>query len=114
MVKTDKNQQRLKDINEAIDNVSIFIQNKSFEDLNADLILKSAIMAQLMIMGEAAKHLNEDFKIANNQIDWNKIIGLRNILIHEYFGIEWEIVWDTIKEDIPKLKKDLAKLLDPD
>lgn len=68
------------------------------------MLLKSALMAQLMIIGEAANKISDELKTTHTEIEWDKMIGMRNVLIHEYFGVVWEIVWDTIKIDLPKLK----------
>ena len=106
----DRDKQKITDILEAINYIEVFINNKSFENLNDDMLLKSAIMAQLMIIGEAAKSLSDELKNSTTDIEWHKVVGLRNVLIHEYFGVVWEIVWDTIKVDLPELKSKLEKI----
>ena len=63
-----------------------------------------AVIRCLEIIGEAVRQLPEDFKQKYSYIEWRKIVDLRNILIHEYFGIEPEIIWDIVKNKIPTLK----------
>ena len=106
----DKNKLRLEDILNSIGNIESFLQNKRFEDINTDLLLQSAIMAQLMILGEAANRISNDFKSLHPNVEWQKATDMRNVLIHEYFGIEWKIVWDTINEDLPKLKDQIKQI----
>jgi uncharacterized protein with HEPN domain len=73
-----------------------------------DEVLQSAIVRQLEIIGEAAKSISKSTKTKLNEIEWNKVIGMRNKLIHEYFGVDLNVVWATIKEELPRLKKYLV------
>lgn len=63
-----------------------------------------------MIIGEAVKNLPEEFKIDHPEISWKDIAGMRDVLIHTYFGIDLGLTWETIDQDIPKLKEDLLKI----
>ena len=67
-------------------------------------------MRRLEIIGEAVRNLPEEFRLEHKDVEWNKAMGIRNILIHHYFGIDLEIVWDTLKESIPQLKKQIESL----
>jgi len=100
----DKDNLRLKDILSSIENIEEFIANRSVKSMSSDNLLKSALMAQLMIIGEAANNISIETKSKNNDIQWKKIIGMRHVLVHEYFGIMWDIIWDTITKDLPNLK----------
>jgi uncharacterized protein with HEPN domain len=102
---------RLGDILKAIKHIETFVAGKTFLDLDEDMLTKSALMAQLMIIGEAAKSVSDKTKAENNEIEWTQIVGLRNVLIHEYFGVMWEIVWNTIKKDLPVLKEQIEHIL---
>lgn len=106
----ERDKLRLKDILDAIKNIEDFIAGKDYKDLESNMMLKSAIMAQMMILGEAAKNIGDETKERYSDIEWDKASSMRNVLIHEYFGVEWEIVWDTIKKDIPILKERLQKI----
>jgi uncharacterized protein with HEPN domain len=79
-----------------------FLENRTIQD---------AVMRRLEIIGEAVKNLPADFKKKNNFIPWQKIAGMRDFLIHEYFGVNVDLVWQTIKKDLTKLKTQLVKLL---
>jgi uncharacterized protein with HEPN domain len=70
-----------------------------------------AVIRCLEIIGGAVRQLPEDFKQKYSNIEWRKIVDLRNILIHEYFGIEPEIIWDIVKNKIPPLKAFIRMLL---
>ena len=63
------------------------------------------------IIGEAAKQISDSLKKKYTSIPWKEIMGMRDKLIHHYFGVDLDLVWDTIKKDLPKLEKDLIKIL---
>ncbi len=86
-------------------------KNIEFEALVNDEVLKRACARSLEIIGEAAKNLSTDFKARHTTIEWKKIAGLRDKVIHYYFGVDWDIVWDVIKNRLPKLKEQLEKIL---
>ena len=71
----------------------------------------SAVMHNLMIMGEAIRHIPEDFKRRFPLTDWRSIIGLRNIIVHEYFGINRSQIWHIIHERIPSLRNQMKDIL---
>lgn len=74
-------------------------------------MMQFACVKQLEIIGEAANHLTERFKRVYSEIEWCEIVGLRNILIHEYFGVDTKIVWDIIQNDIVTLKQQVEAIL---
>lgn len=78
--------------------------------LNSDTI-QDASIRRLEIIGEATKNLPKSFKEKHPEIDWKSIAGLRDILIHEYFGIDLDLVWKIIKKDIEPLKKHIESLI---
>ena len=73
-----------------------------FEEFIKNEILKRACSRSLEIIGEAVKNLSPDFKKRYKEIEWKKIAGLRDKMIHGYFGVNWDIVWDVIRNQIPK------------
>jgi uncharacterized protein with HEPN domain len=83
-------------------NFSKFIENE---------ILIRAVSRSFEIIGEATKNLSKEFKKKNVEIEWKKIAGFRDKLIHYYFGINWDIVWSVIKDKLPTLKDQIEKLL---
>lgn len=75
-------------------------------------MLQDAIIRRIEIIGEAVKQLPPTFKKQYPEIAWKEIAGMRDILIHEYFGVNINVVWKTIQKDIPKLKEQIEELLE--
>ncbi len=103
---------RLKHIFDAIESIENFLQDKDFDKFLSDKMLQSASIHQLEIIGEAANHFSKEFFKQYDFIEWAEIVGLRNLLIHEYFGIDLRIVWQVIQNDIPQLKSNIIKIFD--
>ena len=101
----------LKHILESMDYIEQFIKNKPKEEFKESIQLQDAIIRRLEIIGEAVKNMDESFKEANKNVEWKKIAGMRDIIIHKYFGIDLELVWNVILDDLPKLKKEVKKIL---
>jgi len=70
-----------------------------------------AVVRQIEIIGEAARNVSGKFRETHSKIPWGKMISIRNKIIHEYFNVNYAIVWDTIKDDLPVLKKSIKKIL---
>jgi len=102
----------LEDILSAIEFIESFIQGFSKNNLEDDPKTLHAVIRDLEVIGEAVKHLPDETKNLSHQIEWKKIAGLRDILIHEYFGIDIEIIWDVITHKIPDLKNAVKALID--
>ena len=103
---------RLKHILDAISEIEQYTKNNSIEDFNKNSMLKFASVKQLEIIGEVANHISETLIKEFPEIKWRSVIGLRNLLVHEYFGIDIQIVWNIIANDLPKLKKQIKNTLD--
>lgn len=86
-------------------------QNINFEKFVEDEILKRSIVRSLEIIGEAVKNIPTEFKENYPNIPWKLIAGLRDILIHEYFGIDYKNVWKIIEDDVPELRKNIIDIL---
>ncbi len=102
---------RLQHISDAIKEIEGYIKNKYYEDFQSNSMMQFASVKQLEIIGEASNQLTEHFKKLYKEIEWREIVGLRNILIHEYFGIDTKIVWDILQIDLPKLKIQVEEIL---
>lgn len=101
----------LEHIVESINYVQDFLKGVEKDEFDSSIKLQDAVVRRIEIIGEAAKNLTEDFKIENPQIPWRKMAGMRDNLIHEYFGVDTEEVWKTANEDLPELKKEIELLL---
>ncbi|MBN9351120.1 MAG: DUF86 domain-containing protein [Chitinophagaceae bacterium] len=101
----------LADIQEAIGAILHYTTNYTFEDYLNNLKTRHAVERNFEIIGEAANRLPENFKEAHPQIDWRILKDFRNFLIHDYFGINQEIVWQTIITNLPGLLSDIKTIL---
>ena len=90
-----------------------FAENRNRKDLDLDEMLAISLVHLLEIVGEAANCVSDDFRKRYPHIPWKKMIGLRNRLIHGYFDINLDIVWDTVMKDISPLVADLEKIVPP-
>ncbi|MBI5701797.1 DUF86 domain-containing protein [Candidatus Saganbacteria bacterium] len=105
------NQVYLSHIFEAIEKIEQYLSGKSQEILFQDDMRLDAVVRELEIIGEAAKNISADFCKKNPSIPWQDMVGMRNRLIHEYFGVDRKVVWDTCKTDLPILKKLLSPII---
>ena len=101
----------LKHILECIENIEEYKEGLSKEKFLRKVIIQDAIVRRLEIIGEAVKNLPKEFRNKHREIEWKKIAGLRDVLIHEYFGVDLDLTWDIVKEDLPDLKKKVKKIL---
>ena len=101
----------LEDILEAIRKIREFTSGISLPALSKDAKTLDAVIRNLEVIGEAVKRLPEEVKGQQPSMEWRKIAGLRDILIHEYFGINVEVVWDVIQHKLSGLEQSVKKLL---
>ena len=101
----------LKHILEEVNFLTRETNELNFEEFKRNEILKRACSRSLEIIGEAVKNLSADFKKKHKEIEWKKIAGLRDKIIHYYFGVNWDILWDVIENRLPKLKEQLEEIL---
>lgn len=100
----------LQDIKNALNKIKRYMAKLDFLDFTEDQKTIDAVIRNLEIIGEAASHLPIAFKNEHSNIPWGKMIGLRNKVIHEYFGVDLEILWETIVDDLPPLVKKIAAI----
>lgn len=107
-----KDQHCLESIIEAIDRIYEYTSGlNSADDLNNDYRNFDATMMNFVVIGEMVEKISDDFKKKHPKIEWIKIKGFRNIVAHDYFGIDAEEVWQIIKHKIPQLKIDMQRIL---
>ena len=88
-----------------------FIKDLEFESFKQDDKTKFAVIRGLEIIGEATKHISEEFRKKYPEVPWKEMAGMRDVLAHDYFGVDEETVWLTAKEKIPQLKPSIEKIL---
>jgi len=103
--------QRLQHILKAISELESFVKGVIFEEFNRNRMMQLACVSNLMIIGEATGHLTIDIKEKYNSIDWVRIKGLRNIIVHKYFKVDIPLVWQIIHNNISELKSVSAQAL---
>ena len=101
----------LEDILEAIHKIREFTSGTSLTTLSKDAKTLDAVIRNLEVIGEAVKRLPEEVRSQQPDVEWKKIAGLRDILIHEYFGINVEVVWDVVQHKLLGLEDAVRKLL---
>lgn len=89
------------------DDISILSKEKFLKSAT----IQDAVVRRLEIIGEAVRNIPDSFRKEYDEIPWKKIAGLRDVLIHEYFGVDMDLVWKIIKKEIPKLKKQILNIL---
>ena len=101
----------LDDILNSISRIESYIADMSREEFEEDMKTQDAVIRNLEVIGEAVGKLPADILEMNTELEWHKIKALRNILVHEYFGINIEIVWDVVQNKLRKLKSGCAEIL---
>lgn len=94
---------------DAIKIIEGYLKNINYDDFLKDKLVQDGIIRELEIVGEAAKRLTEDFKNDYSKIPWKYVCGMRDKLIHDYFGVDLDEVWKTTTEDLKELKQELKK-----
>ena len=101
----------LKHILDTIDLISSYLKGKNYEEFEDNRMLQDAVIREIEVMGEATKNLSLEFRNKYSEIPWRQIAGMRDKLIHGYFGVDLGAVWDTATKDIPLLKEKLLEIL---
>jgi len=102
----------LNDIVSAMESIESFVEGMTLEEVEKDDKTSRAVVRKFEIIGEATKHLSEKIKEENPEIPWKNMAGMRNRLIHAYFGVDYKLVWEAIKIEIPRLKPKLEEILE--
>jgi uncharacterized protein with HEPN domain len=102
---------RIEDIIEAIEKIRAYTAEISLETFGGDSKAVDAVIRNVEVIGEASQHLPSDIRARFPKIPWDEMRGIRNVLIHEYFGVDVEVLWETIQSDLPPLLPLLRRIL---
>jgi uncharacterized protein with HEPN domain len=98
----------LGDILDSIARIHAYMQGVTYSQLADDQLLQDAVIHRLELIGEASRQISDTFRGAHPQVPWQRVIGMRNRIAHEYFGVDLDRVWDAVAIDIQELEKHVA------
>jgi len=101
----------MRHILDATNIIEEYLQGVNEEKFKVTRLLQDGTIRQIEIIGEAVRHISKDLRRAYPKIPWQDVAGMRDKLIHDYFGIDLEKVWDTTQEDLPALKQQVQEIL---
>jgi len=101
----------IRHIYDAIKRLEEYLKGIDYESFLNNNLLQAGVIRELEIIGEASKKLGNDFKKQYPEIPWKNIAGMRDKLIHDYFGVDLDAVWETVERDIPELRNNLKQII---
>lgn len=101
----------LEDMLQSMDRIQEYLGTMDFRHFKMNYLVVDAIIRNFEILGEASKNIPTAIKNKYPEIPWRKMYGLRNLIAHEYFGIDYEMIWEIAKNNLPQNRKDLEELL---
>lgn len=99
------------DMQEACNKIAVYTSGMGFDEFCADSRTVDAVVRNLEIIGEASTGIPEEKKLLKSEVDWTAIKGLRNRIVHEYFGLSLSVIWAIVQNDLPELAQQLRKWL---
>ena len=101
----------LKRILEATERIERYVSGKTEEEFAANEQLYDSVLMNLVVIGEEANHVSHHTKLKYSNIPWHEMVGMRNLISHDYFYVKPQIIWDTVQDSIPQLKRALEEVL---
>ena len=105
---------RLEHIMTAIEHIENFIYGKSYDDIQSDSMLFYAVVKNIEIIGEAANNITKELRARHNEVEWSDVIGMRHVLVHDYYNISPTLAWKTAVNNIPILKQQIINIIRDD
>lgn len=103
---------RVEDILEAIGRIRRYTEGMSEREFRENELVQDALIRNFTVIGEAARHVPEEIEDSHPEVPWTRMRAMRNLVVHEYFGVDLKIVWDTVYEDLPGLAESLKGVRD--
>ena len=107
----DRDRLFLRDILAAAEAIATFITGHTEESFVADDMCRSAVLQKLHIIDEASKNLSDELKARHPHVPWRRMTGLRNVVAHRYFSIDWTQIWNTSRNQVPTTRTEFAEIL---
>ena len=101
----------LQDMILSMNRIAEYMGSKTYDEFRRNYLVVDAIVRNFEIIGEAAKNVPEEIKSSYPKVPWKKMIGLRNLISHEYFGLDYEMLWKVATESIPENKRDIENII---
>ena len=111
MRERSRDKSRLDHMLQAIERIRRYTKGKTFEDFIADDMMYYAVVKNIEILGEASNMLTEEFRKEHPQTPWKQVNGMRNYIVHEYFQVDNNVVWDVVTNDLPVLEQQITEYL---
>mgnify|MGYP002624423018 CR=1 FL=1 len=102
---------RLQHVLDAIETIEDYISSADFEAFSENSMMRDACIRQLQVIGESCKNVHAELREKYPDVPWRQIVGLRNIVIHEYFGVDEKVIWEVIQQDLPVFKQQVADII---
>ena len=99
-------------ISECIERIESYVSRSDKQEFMDSTLLQDAVIRNLQVLAESTQRLSDDIKETESGIDWFEIGGFRNVLVHDYLGIDVERVWNILEKDLPSLKEAVSRMLD--
>lgn len=103
---------RLQHTLEALETIEDYVKSADFVTFSENLMMQDACIRQLQVIGESCRNISPELREKHPEVPWSQIVGLRVIVIHQYFGVDIRIIWDVIQNDLPLFKLQVKRIIE--